>query len=89
VGQEAITNATRHAQARQVRVRLEFGEKQFRLVVADDGRGFDPAAPPPSNGGFGLVGMRERAAELKGELQIRSAPGAGTELSLSVPLSGD
>jgi len=88
-GQEAITNAIRHAQAGQLAVRLEFGEKQFRLVVADDGRGFDPANPPPSGGGFGLVGMRERAAELKGVLLVRSAPGQGTEISLSVPLAGE
>lgn len=86
LGQEAITNATKHSQASQISVRLEFGEKQFRLVVADDGVGFDPATPQPGGGGFGLVGMRERAAVLNGQLDIRSAPGQGAEVCLSVPL---
>jgi len=89
VGQEAITNAAKHAQAKNLEVRLEFGLKQFRLVVADDGRGFDPASPPPSDGGFGLVGMRERAAELKGELRIDSHSGQGAKISFTVPLTGD
>ena len=89
VGQEAITNATRHASARHVKVRLEFGEKQFRLTVSDDGCGFDPSRPLPGAGGFGLVGMRERAAELKGELNFRSAPGEGSEIILSIPISGE
>jgi signal transduction histidine kinase len=89
VGQEAITNATKHAQARHIHVKLDFGEKQFRLVVTDDGRGFAPASPSPSDDGFGLMGMRERGAELKGALSIRSAPGQGTEISLSLPLSGE
>jgi len=89
VGQEAITNATRHAQARRIAVRLEFAEKQFRLSVSDDGEGFDTAHPPSSEGGFGLVGMRERTAQLNGELSVRSAPGQGTEIRLWVPLSGE
>jgi signal transduction histidine kinase len=89
IGQEAITNATRHAQARQIRVSLDFGERQFELRVTDDGRGFDPQQPLPDRGGFGLVGLRERAAELKGDLQIRSAPGQGTDLKLCVPLAGE
>lgn len=89
VGQEAITNVTRHANASRISVKMEFGEKQFRLVVTDDGSGFDPANPPRSDGGFGLMGMRERATELKGELNIRSAPGQGSEITFSLPLSGD
>jgi signal transduction histidine kinase len=89
VGQEAITNATKHAQAARIAVSLDFAEKQFRLTVRDDGQGFNAAAPPPGDGGFGLVGIRERAAQLKGELDIRSAPGQGTEVRLSVPLSSE
>ncbi len=89
VGQEAITNAAKHASAKNLSVRLEFGEKKFRLVVADDGRGFDPASPPPRDGGFGLVGMRERAAELKGDLRVRSSPGNGAEINFTVPLADD
>jgi signal transduction histidine kinase len=89
VGQEAITNAVRHARAKTIKVTLEFGERQFRLTVRDDGKGFDPASPPPSPGGFGLLGMRERAQELKSDLQVRSKPDGGTEISLNVPLAGE
>jgi signal transduction histidine kinase len=88
-GQEAIANAVRHSEAKRVDVTLEFEEKQFHLRVVDDGRGFDPERPPSGDGGFGLVGMRERVAELKGELNIRSAPGQGAEIVLTIPLSGD
>ncbi len=88
LGQEAITNATRHAQARQIKVQLAFSEKQFRLSVWDDGCGFDTAHLRKSQGGFGLVGMRERAKEMQGELDIRSVPGKGTEVTLTIPLSG-
>ncbi|TAK98262.1 MAG: sensor histidine kinase [Verrucomicrobia bacterium] len=89
VGQEAITNAARHARAKQILVQLDFSEKQFRLIVRDDGAGFDPAQPPRSTGGFGLVGMRERATGLKGELKIESAAGRGTEIQLLLPLTGE
>jgi signal transduction histidine kinase len=88
LGQEGITNAVRHAQASQIGVELDFGEKQFRLSVRDDGQGFNTTEPPKSNGGFGLVGMRERAKEMQGSLDVRSSPGKGTELVLSVPVTG-
>jgi signal transduction histidine kinase len=88
-GQEAIANAIKHSGAKQVKVTLEFEEKQFRMRVTDDGRGFDPHQPPPGDGSFGLVGMRERVAELKGELNIRSAPGQGAEILFTIPLPGE
>ncbi len=89
VGQEAITNAAKHARAKHVKVTLNYGEKQFILTVADDGRGFDPAHPRPSSGGFGLVGMQERAGELKGKMKVHSVPDQGTEINLFVPLSDE
>lgn len=89
IGQEAITNATKHARAKRIELELEYGEKQLELRVRDDGQGFDVAKPPPGGGGFGLVGMRERAATLKGELSLRSAPGEGTEIRLRIPVSGE
>lgn len=58
------------------------------LDIRDDGRGFDPAAPPApgSLGGFGLAGMRARAARLAGAVEVESAPGEGTAISVRVPL---
>ena len=87
IGQEAITNAVKHSAAKQIRMTLEFREKEFRLLVWDDGHGFDPLNPPPSEGGFGLVGMRERAAESKGEINIHSTAGQGVEIILNIPLT--
>lgn len=85
IGQEAITNAVTHARASHIDVKLEFLPKEIRLSVADDGHGFDTENPPRSESGFGLRGMRERAAELGGTLLVKSRPGAGTALTLSVP----
>jgi len=67
-------------------VRISFvGEAaHWLLTVADDGRGFDPAEPV--SGHYGLLGMRERAHLLGGELQIASAPDAGTRMELELPL---
>ncbi len=87
IGQEAISNATKHSGAKDINVTLEFLEKQFRLKVTDNGRGFDPNNPPFTDGGFGLIGMRERAAELNGQLNVRSSPGQGSDIILDAPLS--
>jgi signal transduction histidine kinase len=56
--------------------------------VHDDGCGFDAANPPKSSGGFGLVGLRERAKELQGEFELKSAPGQGTTVAITIPLAG-
>jgi signal transduction histidine kinase len=88
IGQEAIANAVNHAAAHTLHVKLHFGEKDFSLIVSDDGKGFDPNNPPPSKGGFGLVGMRERARALNGKLTIHAAPNQGTQVNLWVPLAG-
>lgn len=85
VGQEAITNATKHARARNITLELEFAAQHVRLTVRDDGCGFDPMRPTPGDGGFGLVGMRERAGQSRGELTVRSASGQGTEITLIAP----
>ncbi len=83
--QEALTNTMRHAQARHVCVRLQADEGQVRLEIADDGQGFNPGRLQ-SHAGVGLLGIRERAAGLHGELAIESAPGHGTRLVVSVPM---
>lgn len=87
IGQEAIANAVKHAQAKRIEVVLKFEKRQFELCVSDDGRGFAPSHPPASEGGFGLVGMQERAAELRGELNVSSTPGKGCVVKLTMPLS--
>ncbi len=87
IGQEAITNAVKHAQAKLIQVELHFEDKAVRLVVRDDGRGFDPAQPPPGESGFGLMGMRERGEELQAQLIVNSASGGGTEVTLVVPVA--
>jgi signal transduction histidine kinase len=89
IGQEAIFNATKYAEAKHIGVKLEFGEKEFRMVVKDNGCGFDTSHPPAGSGGFGLMAMRERAAELKGELQVHSDREHGTEITFSLALSGE
>jgi two-component system NarL family sensor kinase len=86
IAQEALNNALRHAQAQRVTVRLERRGADVRLTIADDGQGFDPQHVQPSvHGGFGLVGLRERARLLNGTLEITTAPGAGTQLTVTVP----
>jgi signal transduction histidine kinase len=80
--QEALTNVARHAEADRVTVRLVATPQQVRLVVEDDGRGFDASDVPENR--HGLVGMRERAEMLGGTLEVRSGPGARIEAS--VPL---
>ncbi|MRR37936.1 sensor histidine kinase, partial [bacterium] len=84
--QEAITNAAKYASADRIEVVLEYGERQLQLSVLDDGCGFDPRHPPASDSGFGLVGMRERAAQMHGQLTVTSQLGEGTLLTLILPL---
>jgi PAS domain S-box-containing protein len=84
--QEATTNVARHAGARTLTLAVAFRLRWLRVVIADDGRGFDPEGTVnASNGHFGLVGMRERAKEVRGSLDVQSMPGAGTTVMLRVP----
>jgi signal transduction histidine kinase len=85
VAQEALSNALRHAKATTVRVCLEIAAPLLRLVVADDGVGFDPDDRHVRATRLGLTSMRERARDLGGTIEIVSAPGAGTEVRLRVP----
>ena len=86
--QEALNNASRHAHARRVEVRIHSGAQEIRCSIRDDGEGFDPAAIEgrPGGTGLGLLGIKERVNALAGQLAIRSAPGRGTELSITIPL---
>ena len=86
IAQEALNNALRHARARTVTVHLRRDGNQVVLEVVDDGCGFD--SETTHEGGMGLGSMRERAAEIGGEFQIRSAPGAGTTVRVAVASKG-
>ena len=87
--EEAVTNARKHAQARNIRVRLGFEDDLFVATVEDDGRGFDVAEVLDSyaqRGSLGLVNMRERAELIEGTWTIESAIGQGTKVTLIMPL---
>lgn len=77
--QESLSNVARHAQATKVSVDLERSDEEVRVVVRDNGVGFDPAE---KRQGFGLAGMRERAAQIGGELRVVSSPGDGATVEL-------
>jgi len=81
VAQEALTNVSRHATARTVRMRLHTDPTAVTLSVTDDGRGMDEA-----ESGEGIRGMRERALAVSGDLRIAPAEGGGTQVSLRVPV---
>ena len=87
IGQEALNNVRRHAGVDQVRVEYAVNRETATLVVRDAGKGF--AASPADitqAGGFGLIGMRERAQSLGGDVTVRSRPGGGTEVRAVIPL---
>lgn len=87
--QESLTNILRHAQASEVRLRLERQADGISLEIEDNGRGFDTRtldAPDPGARGVGLRGMRERAAILGGTLELHSSPGEGTCIRISFPV---
>jgi signal transduction histidine kinase len=89
IGQEAINNAVRHAQARNILINLKFDARLVQLSVRDDGHGFD--YQESKNGDakhFGLVGMQERAVRIGGTLKIDSRADEGTEVLVDVPISG-
>jgi two-component system NarL family sensor kinase len=82
--QEALTNVARHAEAGRVIVRLVATPERVRLAVEDDGRGFETSKVPGDR--HGLIGMRERAEVLGGELEVYTEKGAGTRIEATVPL---
>jgi signal transduction histidine kinase len=85
--QEALSNATRHGEATDIRVDLECHDDTLWLSVSDRGPGFDPLRIKPS-GRLGIAGMRERAQLLGGSFDVKSTPGAGATVNVSWPLTG-
>lgn len=90
VVQEALTNVLKHAEARGVSVVLDHAATQFRVIVEDDGKGFDAHVldrTKRATSRFGLSGMRERLARIGGTMMIESTPGAGTSVFIQIPLA--
>jgi chemotaxis family two-component system sensor kinase Cph1 len=84
--QEALTNVSKHAEARTVSVIVERQEHLLRVIVEDDGKGFSEVDNAAGRARFGLIGMRERLALVGGALTIESQPERGTTLYISVPI---
>jgi signal transduction histidine kinase len=83
--QESLANVSRHAAAHNVDVTVEVDGAKVRVAVEDDGRGFDVSAAE-KRGTLGLLGIRERVIMLGGDLKIRSSPGEGTQVSVTIPI---
>ena len=87
IAQEAVTNVLKHAGASRIAIKLHTEARKLYLRIKDNGHGFEPKDVFSALGGhFGLIGMRERAERLGGELRLASNPGEGTEVEVSVPL---
>jgi signal transduction histidine kinase len=84
IGQEALTNTLRYADAKHFRARLRCSNHEVRLELCDDGAGFDPK---DRRSGLGLTSMRERVQQMNGQLELTSAPGEGTTIVASVPVN--
>ncbi|HEY7294903.1 MAG TPA: GAF domain-containing sensor histidine kinase, partial [Dehalococcoidia bacterium] len=88
IAQEALNNVAKHAQATNVSISLDYDDGCTTLTVRDNGVGFDPAKQPAGRRGFGMTSMRERATLAGATLEVRSAPGAGTEVCVTLPCGG-
>lgn len=87
VVQEALSNVRKHARAAHASVRLERADGIARLIIEDDGQGFDPARLVGVQGlRFGMQSMRERVESVGGNMAVRSEPGAGTQITVQVPI---
>lgn len=84
IAQESLTNVARHSEAHYVSIALNEVPGGYLLEIQDDGKGFDPQAVGPRK--FGLLGMRERALAVGGEVEVDSAPGKGTCIRVTVPV---
>lgn len=87
IAQEAVANTLQHASAKAIWVKLEAQNHLLRMSIRDDGRGFQPGALPDVDGHFGLLGMRERAARIGGDLNLVSHPGEGTSIEVVLPMA--
>jgi signal transduction histidine kinase len=88
LGREATVDALRHAEARRIEIHIEFGARNLRLEICDDGRGFTvfEAEEARQRGHFGLSGARERATSIGGRCDIRTRPEGSTVVGIELPL---
>ncbi|MEO6477597.1 sensor histidine kinase [Luteolibacter sp.] len=86
IGQEAITNAVKHASAKRIDLTLTYSPQLVTIRVKDDGRGFEPEKVHGTDSHFGLLGLKERAHEIRAALRVESQPGHGTEVTLEYPI---
>ena len=86
--QEAWSNSRRHADARRVLIRFDYTQQGLDVSFEDDGKGFTPDEATQRRGRFGLLGMGERAMLVGGTLDIASAPGQGTRITIEMPYPG-
>jgi len=86
--QESLTNVARYAEASYVGIAIERRGEDLSIVVRDNGQGFDQSATTTRKS-FGLLGMRERAIALGGDVDVISAPGQGTTISVLIPMNGE
>jgi signal transduction histidine kinase len=86
IAREAVRNAFRHAQARNIEADITYSGSSFKLHIRDDGKGIDSSVIAQGRAGhYGVQGMRERARRIGGQLHVWSRNGAGTEIDLSIP----
>ena len=87
IGTEAMTNAVKHGRAEAIEVEVDYGDTAIAVRIRDNGVGFEPEQHlQEASGCFGLIGMRERAREVRGELRIQSQPGQGAEVTVTAPI---
>ena len=83
-GQEALSNAIRHGKPGTIDLEIVYGKADVRLLIKDDGCGFDPSKMESPAGHFGMRGLKERVAEMNGQLNIRPGAGGGTHFEVTV-----
>ncbi|WP_035660760.1 sensor histidine kinase [Halalkalibacter akibai] len=85
--QEAVQNAYKHAEPKQIQVKIEIKPTKVIMIIKDDGKGFEPTEK--KEGSFGLIGMKERVNMLKGEMNIQSKLNEGTIVAIGIPLNSN
>jgi signal transduction histidine kinase len=86
IGEQAVLNSVRHANASEVHLKLQYDDDAVRLRVSDNGRGFDASHLDGDDQRYGLVGMKERTDQAGGHLSIVTHPGGGTAVEVVIPV---